>query len=129
MPQHIAHIALVVPDYDTAIAYYTGVLGFDLIDDTPMGAGKRWVLVAPKGSTETRILLAKAATPEQAAHVGNQTGGRVFLFLRTDDFHRDYEAYRGRGVDFTESPRREPYGMVVVFKDLFGNKWDLIGPA
>jgi catechol 2,3-dioxygenase-like lactoylglutathione lyase family enzyme len=127
MKQHLAAIALLVPDYDSAIAYFTAVLGFDLISDTLLDAatGKRWVQVAPPGA-QTRILLAKAATAAQTARVGDQTGGRVFLFLETDDFWRDYRLYNERGVAFTEAPRREAYGTVVVFQDILGNKWDLV---
>jgi catechol 2,3-dioxygenase-like lactoylglutathione lyase family enzyme len=128
MSQHISALALLVDDYDRAIAYYTQVLGFRLIEDTPQGPGKRFVRVAPPGDGETSLLLAKAANPEQAARIGDQTGGRVFLFLRTDDFWRDYDAYKARGVDFTEEPRDEVYGMVIVFRDLYGNKWDLVQP-
>jgi catechol 2,3-dioxygenase-like lactoylglutathione lyase family enzyme len=125
---HIGAITLVVRDYDEARAWYIDKLGFDLIEDTPLGDGKRWVLVAPPGATETRLLLAKAITPEQASRIGNQTGGRVFLFLRTDDFERDFAAMTARGVKFLETPRDEPYGRVAVFEDLHGNKWDLIEP-
>jgi catechol 2,3-dioxygenase-like lactoylglutathione lyase family enzyme len=128
MAQTIAAVALVVPDYDEAIAYYTGVLGFDLVEDTPLGGGKRWVLVAPPGSSGTRLLLARAATPEQQAAIGNQTGGRVFLFLHTDDFHRDHAAWLARGVEFVEPPREETYATVAVFRDRYGNRWDLIQP-
>lgn len=128
MPQTLAHIALVVRDYDEAIAYYTGALGFHLIEDTDMGSGKRWVLVAPPGSTGTNLLLARAATPEQSTRIGNQTGGRVFLFLHTDDFQRDYRALRAQRVEFVREPKNEPYGTVAVFKDLYGNLWDLIQP-
>jgi len=127
--QHIAATALVVHDYDEAIAWYTNVLGFDLIEDTSLGDGKRWVLVAPPGEPGTQLLLARAATPKQAAHVGNQTGGRVSLILHTDDFRRDYDAFRARGVVFEEAPRHEPYGTVAVFNDLYGNRWDLLEPA
>ena len=126
--QTIAHIALVVSDYDEAIDWYTRVLGFDLVEDTPREPGKRWVLVAPPGGNGTALLLARAANPEQACRIGNQTGGRVFLFLHTDDFERDYAAYVARGVRFIETPRRESYGSVVVFEDLYGNRWDLIQP-
>lgn len=126
MAQYIGRVALVVSDYDEAIAFYTGALGFDLIEDTDLGNGKRWVLVRPPGEGGTCLLLAKAANPEQAARVGDQTGGRVFLFLHTDDFWRDYETMRGRGVRFREAPRREAYGMVVMFEDLYGNRWDLL---
>lgn len=128
MSQQISALALLVDDYDRAIAYYTQVLGFRLLEDTPQGPGKRFVRVAPPGDGETALLLAKAANPEQAARIGDQTGGRVFLFLRTDDFWRDYHAYKARGVDFTEEPRQEVYGTVVVFRDLYGNKWDLVQP-
>ncbi len=127
--QHLAALALVVPDYDAAIDYYCGVLGFRLVEDTPMGGGKRWVRVMPPGATETALLLAKAVTDQQAAVVGRQAGGRVFLFLHTDDFARDYAAYRARGVAFVEEPRDEPYGKVVVFTDPWGNRWDLVEPA
>ena len=127
--QRLAAIALVVDDYDRAIAYYTQVLGFRLVEDTPQGPNKRWVTVAPPGDSGTLLLLAKAANPEQSSRIGDQTGGRVFLFLHTDDFQRDYEAYKARGVDFTEAPRHETYGSVVVFRDLYGNKWDLIQPS
>jgi lactoylglutathione lyase len=128
MSQHISALALLVDDYDRAIAYYTQVLGFHLLEDTPQGPGKRFVRVAPPGDGETSLLLAKAANPEQSARIGDQSGGRVFLFLRTDDFWRDYHAYKARGVDFTEAPREETYGMVIVFRDLYGNKWDLVQP-
>jgi catechol 2,3-dioxygenase-like lactoylglutathione lyase family enzyme len=126
MGQAIAHVAIVVRDYDEAIAYYTNALGFDLVEDTPLGAGKRWVLVRPPGSDGTCLLLARAASPEQESRIGNQTGGRVFLFLHTDDFWRDYNAMKTRGVQFIQEPRDEAYGTVVVFVDLFGNKWDLV---
>jgi len=128
MNQSIAHVAFVVRDYDEAIAFFTEVMGFDLIEDTPLGDGKRWVLVAPPGGAGVALLLARAATPEQESRIGNQTGGRVFLFLRTDDFQRDYEAMRSRGVRFIETPRREAYGTVAVYLDLYGNKWDLVEP-
>lgn len=118
-----------MPDYDLAIAHYCGDLGFDLIEDTDLGGGKRWVLVAPKGSSETRLLLARAVGPEQLACVGNQTGGRVFLVLFTDDLDRDYAAYTTAGVVFTEPPRVEVYGKVCVFRDRFGNLWDLLEPV
>ena len=128
MQQTLGLIALVVRDYDEAIAYYTRVLGFELIEDTRMDDVKRWVRVRPPGSTGTDLLLARAATPEQVTRIGNQAGGRVFLFLFTDDFHRDYTAYRDRGVTFIRPPSEEAYGTVAVFEDLYGNKWDLIGP-
>lgn len=126
MRQQIGYVALLVRDYDEALAFYTGILGFDLIEDTALEGGKRWVLVAPPGSAGTCLLLAKATTPEQIARIGDQTGGRVFLFLHTDDFWRDYHALRARGLQFTEEPRREFYGTVVVFVDLYGNRWDLL---
>jgi catechol 2,3-dioxygenase-like lactoylglutathione lyase family enzyme len=128
MPQHLAAIALIVRDYDEALDFYVGKLGFELIEDSKLSDTKRWVLVAPPGAKEMRLLLAKADTPEQKTRIGNQTGGRVFLFLHTDDFQRDYEAYRARGVRFLELPRHEVYGTVAVFVDLYGNKWDLIEP-
>jgi catechol 2,3-dioxygenase-like lactoylglutathione lyase family enzyme len=134
MRQHLAAIALVVRDYDEAIAYYTKVVGFELIEDTDMSVGhnsqpgKRWVRVKPKGANETSFLLAKAATAEQIASIGNQTGGRVFLFLNTDDFWRDYHAMTANGVTWVRPPSREAYGTVAVFADIYGNKWDLIGP-
>jgi catechol 2,3-dioxygenase-like lactoylglutathione lyase family enzyme len=123
--QHIAHIALVVRDYDKAIAWYTGMLGFDLVEDTDLGAGKRWVLVAPSGGG-VQLLLARAVGTEQESRIGNQTGGRVFLFLETDDFARDWAALRARGVTFVRDPVTETYGTVAVFEDLYGNRWDLI---
>lgn len=134
MRQYLYAIALVVRDYDEAIDYYTNVLGFELVENTDMSVGhnsrpgKRWVRVAPRGALETCFLLAKAATPEQAASIGNQTGGRVFLFLNTDDFWRDYHAMSAKGVIWIRPPSREAYGTVAVFVDLYGNKWDLIGP-
>ncbi|MFI5175731.1 MAG: VOC family protein [Terriglobia bacterium] len=126
MKQKIGCIALVVRDYDEAIAFYTGVLRFNLIEDTLLEGGKRWVLVAPPGTAETALLLARAATPEQASRIGNQTGGRVFLFLHTDDFWRDYRDLSSRGIHFMEEPRHEPYGTVAIFVDLYGNRWDLL---
>lgn len=128
MNRFIAALTLVVRDYDEAIAFFTEALRFNLIEDTPLGDGKRWVRVAPE-SGGTALLLAKAVTPEQAAHVGDQTGGRVAFFLHTADFERDYAYMRSRGVRFTEQPRHEAYGTVVVFLDLYGNKWDLVQPA
>lgn len=128
MKQHIAALALVVRNYDEAIAFYTEKLGFDLIEDTPLDAGKRWVLVAPPGATGARLLLAKAANDEQLARIGDQTGGRVFLFLHTDDFWRDHRAMTEHGIKFREAPREERYGTVVVFEDLYGNLWDLVQP-
>lgn len=120
-------VALVVRDYDEAIRFFTQSLDFELLEDTPLAEGKRWVRVAPRGGQGTAILLARAATPEQQRAIGNQSGGRVFMFLETDDFDRDYGLMMARGVHFTEEPRREEYGRVVVFLDLYGNKWDLIG--
>jgi catechol 2,3-dioxygenase-like lactoylglutathione lyase family enzyme len=128
MIQSISHLTLLVRDYDEAIAFFTGALGFALLEDTTQGDGKRWVLVAPSGG-EMSLLLAKAATPEQITMIGHQGGGRVFLFLHTDDFQRDYAAMRSRGVKFNEAPRGETYGTVAVFEDLCGNKWDLIQPS
>ncbi|WP_415715180.1 VOC family protein [Roseibium sp.] len=126
MKQIIGAITLVVPDYDAAIAFYVGKLGFDLIEDTRLTDTKRWVLVAPKGSTESRLLLAQADGKAQEAAIGNQAGGRVFLFLNTDDFDRDHAAMSASGVEFLEKPRSESYGKVAVFRDPFGNQWDLI---
>jgi len=122
----IALVSLVVPDYDEAVSYYTSTLGFDLIEDSARESGKRWVVVAPSGGRGASLLLARAATEEQQRAIGNQTGGRVFLFLHTDDFWRDHRALLSRGVKFVETPREEPYGTVVVFEDLYGNKWDLV---
>lgn len=121
-------VSLLVRDYDEAIAFFVGKLGFDLSEDADMGGGKRWVRVTPKGG-QTSLLLARAATDEQRARVGDQAGGRVWLFLETDDFARDHAAWTAAGVVFREPPRREPYGMVAVFEDLYGNAWDLIQPA
>ena len=123
---YLALIALVVPEYDEAIEYYTGTLGFTLVEDEPREAGKRWVVVAPSVDHGAKLLLARAATPEQSSRVGNQTGGRVFLFLHTAEFDRDHARYLAAGVEFTETPRHESYGRVVVFRDRYGNKWDLI---
>ena len=125
MTQKLGYIALVVRDYDDAIAFYTQSLGFQLIEDTDLGGGKRWVRVRPPGSTGTDLLLANAVNPEQASRIGNQTRGRVFLFLQTDDFWRDYRAMTERGVTFVRPPSEESYGTVAVFEDLYGNKWDL----
>ena len=125
--QSIIHIALVVWDYDEAIAFYTQKLGFTLIEDTVQPEqSKRWVVVAPPGTHGTTLLLAKAATSEQERFVGNQAGGRVFLFLRTDDFWRDYQSMRAEGVMFVREPKQAEYGTVAVFEDLYGNRWDLI---
>lgn len=126
MKQSLGYVTLLVREYDEAIAYYTGVLGFELVEDTPLGGGKRWVLVGPPGSSESRLLLARAKNETERAAIGNQAGGRVFLFLHTDDFWRDYEALRARGVTFAEAPREEAYGTVAVFTDLYGNRWDLL---
>ena len=129
MPQHIAHVALLVRDYDEALVFYTRQLGFELVADTPLGGGKRWVLVAPPGGAAgTALLLARADGPDQLARVGDQTGGRVFLFLTTDDFWRDYHRLRAQGVQFREAPREEAYATVAVFADLYGNLWDLLQP-
>lgn len=129
MKQSIAHITLVVRDYDEAIAFYTGALGFTLLEDTSLGGGKRWVRVAPGEASETALLLAEAADDAQRARIGDQTGGRVGFFLHTDDFDRDHGAMSARGVRFLEAPRREAYGTVAVFEDLYGNRWDLLEPA
>jgi catechol 2,3-dioxygenase-like lactoylglutathione lyase family enzyme len=126
MDRSIGLVTLVVRDYDEAIAFFVDALGFVVVEDTPQGGGKRWVVVAPPGGHGAGLLLAQAATPEQADHVGNQTGGRVAFFLHTDDFWRDYRSMQARGVRFAEAPRQEAYGIVVVFYDLCGNKWDLV---
>ena len=122
----IFQFALLVSDYDEAVQYYTKVLGFDLLEDTDLGSGKRWVRLAPSGSN-CSLLLAKAKNENQARYIGNQTGGRVFLFMRTDDFQHVYRSYRKKNVRFVEEPRDEAFGQVVVFEDLYGNLWDLIG--
>jgi catechol 2,3-dioxygenase-like lactoylglutathione lyase family enzyme len=127
MGQSIAHVTVVVRDYDEAIAFYVGVLKFTLVEDTALSATKRWVLVAPPGSKGTSLLLAKAASVEQAGKVGNQTGGRVAFFLHTTDFSGDYQGMKELGVRFVEGPRTEAYGKVAVFEDLYGNRWDLVG--
>ncbi len=126
MSRSLALITLVVPDYDTALSFFVGKLGFTVLEDTPLGDGKRWVVVAPSGDGETKLLIAQATTESQEARIGDQTGGRVFLFLQTDDFDNDYQRYCGAGVYFLEEPREEAYGKVAVFEDCFGNKWDLI---
>jgi len=129
MKQTIGLVSLVVREYDEAIAFYVGVLGFTLIEDSFVTEqNKRWVVVAPPGSTESRLLLARASSAEQSARIGNQTGGRVFLFLYTDDFARDYQAYKAKGVPFVREPKKESYGTVAVFKDPYGNLWDLLQP-
>lgn len=130
MPQNLGYVALLVQDYDEAIAYFTQRLDFRVVEDSLStdrdGRPKRWVLIAPAGSVGTKLLLAKAATPVEVSRVGNQTGGRVFLFLHTDDFWRDYRNMAARGVKFIRDPREEPYGTVAVFEDLYGNQWDLL---
>jgi catechol 2,3-dioxygenase-like lactoylglutathione lyase family enzyme len=127
MQQSIAQVALVVREYDEALDFYVGILGFTLVEDTYIPEqDKRWVVVAPPGSSGSRLLLARAVGEEQASRIGNQTGGRVFLFLYTDDFWRDFHAYQAKGVDFVREPKEEGYGTVAVFKDLYGNLWDLI---
>ena len=129
MKQSLTHIALVVRDYDEAIAFFCGNLHFTLVEDTYQPEqDKRWVVVAPPGSTGAKLLLARATTPEQEAHIGRQTGGRVFLFLSTDDFWRDYNEMRSAGIRFVREPKVAPYGTVAVFEDLYGNLWDLVGP-
>ena len=126
MNRSIAHIALVVDDYDEAINFYTEKLDFTLLDDTPQSETKRWVLVSPKGDGGCSLLLAKGVGDEQRSRIGNQTSGRVFLFLRTDDFWSDYETIKGKGVKFVREPKVEEYGTVAVFEDLYGNLWDLV---
>jgi catechol 2,3-dioxygenase-like lactoylglutathione lyase family enzyme len=130
MTQTLGYVALVVREYDEAIAFFTEKLGFELVEDSVatdrLGQEKRWVLVAPPHSHGTKLLLARASTPEEETRIGNQTGGRVFLFLHTDDFWRDYRAMTARAVKFCEAPREEIYGTVAVFEDLYGNKWDLL---
>lgn len=128
MNQRLVQIALVVDDYDEAIRFYTQTLSFELIEDTPLSEAKRWVVVKPKGEGGCALLLAKASGEAQQAAVGNQTGGRVFLFLHTDDFWRDYQQLVEKGVVFEREPADEPYGTVAVFKDLYGNLWDFIEP-
>jgi catechol 2,3-dioxygenase-like lactoylglutathione lyase family enzyme len=129
MKQAIALVSLVVRDYDEALQFFVGKLGFELVEDTYVSAqDKRWVVVAPRGQAGCRLLLAHASTQEQQSRVGDQTGGRVFLFLSTDDFWRDYENYRSKGVEFVRPPKEESYGTVAVFKDLYGNLWDLLQP-
>ena len=127
MNQTLALLSYVVRDYDEAILFFSNALQFELIEDKPQG-DKRWVVVRPRGETGASLLLAQADTPEQIAAIGNQTGGRVFLFLHTDNFQRDYDHMRQHGVEFMEEPRNEIYGTVAVFKDLYGNKWDLLQP-
>jgi len=130
MKQSIGLVSLVVPEYDEAIAFYVGVLGFRLVEDSFVPEqNKRWVVVAPPGAAETRLLLARASNEEQRSRIGNQTGGRVFLFLYTDDFTRDYNSFIAKGVVFVREPSHQPYGTVAVFKDPWGNLWDLVQPA
>jgi catechol 2,3-dioxygenase-like lactoylglutathione lyase family enzyme len=129
VPQHLAAVTLLVPGYDAAIAWFRDVLGFELVEDTPLGDGKRWVVVRPEGGEGTALLLAQADGDAQRSRVGDQTGGRVLLFLHTDDFARDHARYTAAGLRFLEAPRTEPYGTVAVFEDAFGNRWDLIEPA
>ncbi len=130
MKQSLGLTALLVRDYDEALNFYVETLGFILVEDTFIAAqNKRWVIVAPAGASESGLLLARASSPEQAARIGDQTGGRVFLFLHTDDFWRDYTVYRAKGVVFVRDPQAESYGMVAVFKDLYGNLWDLLQPG
>ena len=128
MKQRLAHIAIVVNDYDEAIEFYTGKLQFELIEDTRLSETKRWVLVRPKGTDSCCLLLAKAANEEQASRVGNQTGGRVFLFLHTDNFERDFQNLLDNQIEIVRQSSKEEYGTVAVFKDLYGNLWDMIGP-
>jgi len=129
MKQSLGLVSLVVRDYDEALAFFVGKLGFTLVEDTfvPEQA-KRWVVVSPPGAVESQLLLARASTPEQQSRIGAQTGGRVFLFLYTNDFWRDYESYKSKGIVFVRDPKDEPYGTVAVFKDLYGNMWDLLQP-
>ena len=130
MRQYLGPVSVVVRDYDEALAFYVGTLGFTLVEDVVVPEqNKRWVVVAPPGAIESRILLARAVGEQQSSRVGNQTGGRVFLFLYTDNFGRDYEAYRSKGVVFVREPKQEPYGTVAVFQDLYGNLWDLVQPS
>ena len=127
MSQRLGLVAMVVRDYDEALDFFVGTLGFRLVEDLPVPAqAKRWVVIAPPGEGGAHVLLARAASPEQESRIGNQTGGRVFLFLYTDDFWRDYHGYVGRGVTFVRPPAQEPYGTVAVFLDLYGNRWDLV---
>lgn len=129
MRRTLAHATFLVPDYDEALTFFTGALGFRIVEDTPLGDNKRWLLVAPPNSTGIALLLAEAATPEQVQAIGKQAGGRVFLFLHTDNFQRDYQHMLAHNVKFLESPRHEAYGTVAVFEDLYGNKWDLLQPS
>ena len=126
MPRHLHAFSLLVPDYDTALEFYVGKLGFDLREDTDLGDGKRWVVIAPDAEAQTNILLAQAADDNQRAVIGNQFGGRIGLFLHTDNFTRDHAAMLAQGVTFEEDPRHEPYGTVAVWRDPFGHRWDLL---
>jgi len=129
MKQRLGLVSLVVRDYDEALEFFVGRLGFRLVEDTDVAdQAKRWVVVSPPGASESHLLLARASSPEQESRIGAQTGGRVFLFLYTDDFWRDYEKFKARGIEFVRPPKREPYGTVAVFKDLYGNMWDLLQP-
>lgn len=130
MPQHLGLVALVVRDYDEALAFYVGTLGFTLVEDSEVAAqAKRWVVVAPPGTSGCRLLLARGVGEAQTSRIGNQTGGRVFLFLYTDNLARDHENYKNKGVVFVREPSTQPYGTVAVFEDLYGNLWDLVQPA
>ena len=129
MPQLLAHVAFLVRDYDEALAFFTESLGFRVVQDSPLSGGKRWLVVAPPGSQGASLLLAQADTPEQLQTVGHQAAGRVFLFLHTDHFWRDYRLMQAANVNFLETPRQESYGTVAVFEDLYGNKWDLLQPG
>ena len=126
MSQEIGSVALLVREYDEAISFFVNKLGFTLVEDSDLGGGKRWVLIAPPGSGGTRLVLARAEGLNQEVAIGRQSGGRVFLFLHTDNFWGDYQAMISKGIEFLEKPREEPYGRVVVWKDLYGNKWDLL---
>jgi catechol 2,3-dioxygenase-like lactoylglutathione lyase family enzyme len=129
MKQSLGLVSLVVRDYDEALDFFVGKLGFLLVEDSPVPEqAKRWVVITPPGATESRLLLARASTPEQESRIGAQSGGRVFLFLHTDNFRRDYERYKRQGVVFVREPKDEPYGTVAVFEDLYGNLWDLVEP-
>ena len=129
MPQALAHVTFLVRDYDEALLFFTDSLGFRVVEDSPLHAGKRWLVLTPPGSRGASLLLAQATTPEQLQNVGHQAGDRVFLFLHTDDFWRDYRLMQASNVKFLESPRQESYGTVAVFEDFYGNKWDLLQQA
>lgn len=129
MGNYIASVSLIVPDYDQAISFYVGCLGFNLLEDTDLGNGQRWVAIRPAGAKETSIILKLAKTEQEKALIGQQAAGGVLLILRSDDFDRDYQAFKEKGVRFLEEPRREPYGKVVIFSDPFGHQWDLIQPV